>query len=66
MKVLVGATALAAALAVTTLSAHAQGETDRALGAGSYVHPTGSAKGAWTKGAAGASQAGDLTTVRQR
>jgi hypothetical protein len=51
---------------VTALTAHAQGETDRALGAGSYVHPTGSAKGAWTKGAAGASQAGDLTTVRQR
>lgn len=66
MKVLVGAAALATALAVTAISAHAQGETDRALGAGSYIHPTGSAKGAWTKGAAGASHAGDLTTVKQR
>ena len=66
MKVLVGAAALATALAVTALSAHAHGETDRALSAGSYIHPTGSANGAWTKSAAGASYDGDLTTVTQR
>lgn len=65
MKVLIGAAALATALSVTALSAQAQGETDRALSAGSYVHSNGPAKGVWT-GAAGVSHVGALTTVTQR
>lgn len=30
-----------------TVNAFAGSETDRALGAGSYVHPTGPVKGIW-------------------
>lgn len=66
MKVLIGAAALATALSVTALSAQAQGETDRALGAGSYVHPNGPAKGVWTGPAAGVSHVGAVTTVKKR
>ncbi len=63
MKVLIGAAALADALSVTAPSAQAQDETDRALGAGSYVHPNGPSKGIWT-GAVGVRHVGALTTVR--
>ena len=66
MKVLIGAAALATALSVTALSAQAQSETDRALGAGSYVHPNGPSKGVWTAPATGVSQLGAATTVKKR
>lgn len=66
MKVLIGAAALATALSVTALGAQAQGETDRALGAGSYVHPNGPSNGVWTGPAAGVSQLGAVTTTKKR
>lgn len=66
MKVLIGAAALATALSVTALGAQAQGETDQALGAGSYFHPNGPSKGVWTGPAAGVSHVGAGTTVKKR
>ena len=65
MKALVSAAPLAIALSVTALSAQAQVETDRALGAGSYVHPNGPSHGGWTA-AGGVSNVGALTAVMQR
>ena len=66
MKVLIGAAALATALSVTALSAQAQNETDRAIGAGSYIHPNGPPQGVWTGPAAGVTHVGAVTTVKNR
>lgn len=43
MKALLIAATVAAALSVGAVSAQAQDETDRAMGAGSYIHPNGGA-----------------------
>lgn len=48
MKTLVLAATLASALAAGAVTAQAQNETDRAMGAGSYIHPNGAASGAWS------------------
>lgn len=52
MKALLIATITTAALSAGAIGAQSQDETDRAMGAGSYVHPNGSANGAWTTAAA--------------
>lgn len=46
MKSLIATTAIAAVLSLSALGAQAH-ETDRAVGAGSYIHPTGPANGVW-------------------
>lgn len=48
MKSLFATALIAAALSLSSFGAQAQTETDRAIGAGSYVHPNGPAKGVWT------------------
>lgn len=55
MKSLIATTAIAAVLSLSPLSAQAH-ETDRAVGAGSYIHPTGPANGVWTSAPQRASQ----------
>lgn len=50
MKTLIAATSIAAMLSLSAVGAQAQGDTDRAIGAGGYVHPTGPAKGLWVDG----------------
>lgn len=47
MKTLILAAAVASALAASAISAQAQNETDKAMGAGSYIHPNGGPNGAW-------------------
>ena len=65
MKALIIAAAATAALAAGALSAQAQDETDRALGAGSYVNPNGSANGAWTSAAATIHYSGAAVTRKK-
>lgn len=65
MKALIIAAAATAALAAGALSAQAQVETDRALGAGSYVNPNGSANGAWTSTAATIRYSGAAVTRKK-
>jgi len=48
MKILILSAVAAAALFSGAISAQALEETDRALGAGSYVNPNGSDRGAWS------------------
>jgi hypothetical protein len=48
MKTVILATLVISALAAGAVSAQAQNETDRAMGAGSYIHPNGAASGAWS------------------
>jgi len=47
MKALIIAAAATAALSAGVVSAQAQDDTDRAMGAGSYIHPNGPSNGAW-------------------
>lgn len=65
MKTLIIAAAAAAALAAGAMSAQAQDETDRALGAGSYVNPNGSANGAWTSTASTIRYSGAAVTRKK-
>lgn len=46
MKSLIATAAIAAVLSLSALGTQAH-ETDRAVGAGSFVHPTGPANGVW-------------------
>ncbi|HML28406.1 MAG TPA: hypothetical protein PKE16_06125 [Hyphomicrobium sp.] len=48
MKTLIIATVVTTALAAAAMTAHAQDETDKAMGAGSYIHPNGATSGAWS------------------
>lgn len=50
MKTLIATSAIAAILSLGAVGAQAQGDTDRAIGAGGYVHPTGPAQGVWVDG----------------
>ena len=52
MKALIIAAITTAALSAGAMSAQALDETDRAMGAGSYVNPNGSANGAWSSSGA--------------
>ena len=47
MKILMTAAAAAFALAIGALNASAGTDLDRAVGAGSFIHPTGPAHGVW-------------------
>ncbi len=47
MKVLIAAAIVIAAIGAGASASLAQNDTDRALGAGAYIHPNGTAKGAW-------------------
>jgi hypothetical protein len=40
---------VASALSLGASSAYAENETDRALGAGAYIHPNGPARGVWVE-----------------
>ncbi|MFA5958044.1 hypothetical protein [Hyphomicrobium sp.] len=62
MKALIIAAVAAAAFSGGTFSAQALEETDRAMGAGSYVNPNGSEKGAWTQSSSRVSHAGAVVT----
>ncbi len=48
MKSLFATAAIVAVFSLSAVGAQAQNETDRAIGAGSYLHPNGPAKGFWT------------------
>ncbi len=50
MKTLIATSAIAAILSLSAVGAQAQGDTDRAIGAGGYVHPTGPTNGVWVDG----------------
>lgn len=47
MRILMIAATAALALAAGAHTASAGNETDKAVGAGSYIHPTGPANGVW-------------------
>jgi hypothetical protein len=47
MKLLIIAIVATSAFATGTLNAFAGTELDRAMGAGSFLHPTGPANGVW-------------------
>ena len=66
MKALIFAATAAAALSAATVGAQAQDDTDRALGAGSYVNPNGPAKGAWAESSSRVSHAGAVVTRKKR
>ena len=65
MKTLIIATAIAAALSVGAVSANAQNETDRALGAGAYIHPNGPSNGVWVETAPRVSHVGARAVLRK-
>lgn len=58
MKALFATATIAALLSLSAVGAQAQTETDRAIGAGTYVHPNGPSKGVWTTTPQGASLMG--------
>lgn len=58
MKTLIVTSAIAAILALGAVGARAQSDTDRAIGAGGYIHPTGPAQGVWLDGKGTTSQQG--------
>jgi hypothetical protein len=66
MKALIIAAVATAALTAGAFSAQAQDDTDRALGAGSYVNPNGPEKGAWVDSASHVSHAGAVVTGKKR
>lgn len=66
MKALILATLATAALSAGAFSAQALDETDRAMGAGSYVNPNGPAKGSWVQSASNVSHAGAVVTRKKR
>ncbi|WP_290986946.1 hypothetical protein [Hyphomicrobium sp.] len=66
MKSLILAAVAAAALSAGAVSAQALEETDRALGAGSYVNPNGSDQGAWSAAKVKISHAGAAVTSKKR
>lgn len=66
MKALIIAAVATAALSAGAFSAQAQNETDRAMGAGSYIHPNGPSNGVWVQSASGKSYAGTVATRKKR
>lgn len=66
MKALIIATVATAALSAGAVGAQAQNETDRAMGAGSYINPNGPLHGAWAQPASGASHAGAVAIRKKR
>lgn len=66
MKALIIAAVAASALSAGAFNAQALDETDRAMGAGSYVNPNGSAKGAWAESSSHISHAGAAVTHKKR
>ncbi len=66
MKAMIIAAVAAAALSAGTIGAQAENETDRAMGAGSYIHPNGPAKGVWIETPTGASHAGTAVNHEKR
>lgn len=66
MKALIAAAAVAAALSLGAVSAEALDETNRAMGAGPYVHPNGPSVGADAGSASGASHFSGVVTRKKR
>lgn len=66
MKALIIAALATAALSAGGASAQALEETDRALGAGSYVNPNGAAQGAWVQLSSRQSHAGAVVSHKKR
>ncbi len=66
MKALIIAAVAAAALSAATVGVQAQDETDRAMGAGSYVNPNGPARGSWVESSPQVSHAGAVVPRKKR
>lgn len=66
MKTLIIAAIATAALSAGTMSAQAQDDTDRAMGAGSYIHPNGAANGSWGTSSSAARYSGVGATLKKQ
>ncbi len=66
MKALIIAAVAAAALSAGAFSAQALEETDRAMGAGSYVNPNGPSKGVWSQASSRVSHVGAAKVHKKR
>jgi hypothetical protein len=62
MKALIIAAVAASALSAGAVGAQAQNETDKAMGAGSYIHPNGPSQEVWTDSGSRLSYAGAVGT----
>jgi hypothetical protein len=65
-SLIIASVVAAAALSGGAVSAQAQDETDRTMGAGSYVNPTGPANGVWAGSASRLRYSGALVTGKKQ